>query len=144
MSGHADTLSALDLVLSDVRSAGDRGRDIRLEPHQARIITREHDALLAENQRNNHKVAAYDAARATVKIEGNTRAYYVLRAEAAEAENQRLREKLELIDAAVKQMVREALAGDTAPPLPPPSEKHVHLKGPSGTPSLEDVAGDTE
>ncbi len=31
------------------------------------------------------KIDAYDAARATVKIEGNTRAYYVLRAEAAEA-----------------------------------------------------------
>lgn len=31
------------------------------------------------------RLAAYDAARATVKIEGNTRAYYVLRAENAES-----------------------------------------------------------
>lgn len=46
------------------------------------------------------KVDAYDAARATVKREGNTRAYYVLRAEEAERqlaeaerENGRLREQ---------------------------------------------------
>lgn len=37
---------------------------------------------LAELRR---KAEAYDNARATVKIEGNTRAYYVLRAEEAEA-----------------------------------------------------------
>ena len=48
--------------------------------------------LTPEDER---KIEAYDAARATVKIEGNTRAYYVLRAEAAEAEVVRLREALE-------------------------------------------------
>lgn len=41
--------------------------------------------LEREREQNKHKVEAYDAARATVKTEGNTRAYYVLRAEAAEA-----------------------------------------------------------
>jgi predicted nucleic acid-binding Zn-ribbon protein len=38
------------------------------------------------------KIEAYDAARAKVKIEGNARAYYVLRAEAAEEEAENLRQ----------------------------------------------------
>ena len=50
--------------------------------------------LEAENHRLREKAGAYDAARSTVKIEGNTRAFYVLRAERAEAENERLREAL--------------------------------------------------
>ena len=47
------------------------------------------EARLAENAR---KVEAYDAARATVKREGNSRAYYVLRAEAAEALLKKIRQ----------------------------------------------------
>ena len=43
------------------------------------------------------KVDAYDAARAVVKTEGNTRAYYVLRAKNAEAALQDAREALTLI-----------------------------------------------
>lgn len=50
------------------------------------------DSLEAEVERNARKVKMYDNARATVKIEGNTRAYYVLRAEAAEAKNERYAE----------------------------------------------------
>ena len=43
------------------------------------------------------KVEAYDAARAEVKRDGYSRAEYVLRAKAAEAERDRLREALEKI-----------------------------------------------
>ncbi len=45
---NAATVSALDLVLGDVRFAGDYGRTMALEPHQARIIMREIDRLRAE------------------------------------------------------------------------------------------------
>ena len=48
-------------------------------------LERERAALVAERARNQRKVDAYDAARAVVKIEGDSRAYYVLRAENAEA-----------------------------------------------------------
>jgi len=50
------------------------------------------DSKVGENAR---KVEAYDAARATVKIEGNTRAYYVLRAEHAEAQAETYRAALD-------------------------------------------------
>ncbi len=43
------------------------------------------EQAVAERDRNQRKVDAYDSARAVVKTEGNSRAYYVLRAENAEA-----------------------------------------------------------
>lgn len=75
-----------------------------------RASLRKCHCLTPEDER---KIEAYDAARATVKREGNTRAYYVLRAEAAEAEVTRLREALERIYQCGRgphvRMAREAL-----------------------------------
>lgn len=69
----------------------------------------------AASREDERKIAAYDAARATVKIEGNTRAYYVLRAEAAEAEVERLRSALERVYQTGRgvhvEIAREALNG---------------------------------
>ena len=53
----------------------------------------------AELKRRERKVEAYDRARARVKIEGATRAEYVLRAEAAEERGERL-------EAAAREYVR--------------------------------------
>lgn len=56
-----------------------------------------HDSLFSPRlmtPEDERKIAAYDAARAAVKIAGHTRAYYVLRAEQADAEVVRLREAL--------------------------------------------------
>ena len=55
------------------------------------------DRLVAERPEDRRKIEAYDAARATVKTEGNSRAFYVLRAEKAEAERDEAVEALRLI-----------------------------------------------
>jgi hypothetical protein len=84
-----------------------------------------------ESQQAERKIAAYDAARATVKIEGNSRAYYVLRAEAAEAVVERYENALRRIvvnldgenedgnifPAAALHQARAALAGTEEPRL---------------------------
>jgi hypothetical protein len=109
MSGHADTIRlALGTDLLDQDDGGVPAALAALDAlvaenqQQTEALHRCRDdyhtkvkALVAENQQQGHKVAAYDAARAKVKIEGNTRAYYVLRAEKAEAEIQQLRDALQ-------------------------------------------------
>jgi outer membrane murein-binding lipoprotein Lpp len=73
-----DDLATLGRLLARCVSADEFSPELeRLKAHVA--------TLEQERERDKRKVAAYDAARAVVKIEGNTRAYYVLRAEAAEA-----------------------------------------------------------
>jgi hypothetical protein len=67
----------------------------------------------AEDQR---KIDAYDAARAQVKTEGNSRAYYVLRAEAAEAEVVRLGERARQAEDALRE-ISESTIGVNAPEL---------------------------
>lgn len=81
------------LVERGVIGSRSEAADALLDYHDGKIpaLAAAPDARLAELER---KAAAYDAARAVVKTEGNTRAYYVLRAEAAEAEVARLAEAL--------------------------------------------------
>lgn len=77
MTAH-DDLATLGRLLARCVSADEFSPELeRLKAHVA--------TLEQERERDKRKVAAYDAARAVVKIEGNTRTYYVLRAEAAEA-----------------------------------------------------------
>jgi hypothetical protein len=119
MSGHADTIRlALGTDLLDQDDGGVPAALAALDAlvaenqQQTEALHRCRDdyhtkvkALVAENQQQGHKVAAYDAARAKVKIEGNTRAYYVLRAEKAEAEIQQLRDALERMDGVARSAI---------------------------------------
>jgi hypothetical protein len=107
-----DALDALVAENQQLTADRDSWRNIAQQlKHTEAVELRE---AKAENQRNAEKVAAYDAARATVKIDGRTRAFYVLRAEAAEAESQRLRDALveiaELDEHGVSFIARDALA----------------------------------
>lgn len=69
---------------------------VALEAARQRIQELEDGRATVAVAEDARKVAAYDAARAVVKIEGNTRAYYVLRAEKAEAELEAARQERDL------------------------------------------------
>ena len=86
-------LAALDAIASELGWL----RENQIPEHWVASFDRL-TAAEAELERVRPKVEAYDAARATVKIEGNTRAYYVLRAEAAEAELETVRAERDLSD----------------------------------------------
>ena len=75
------------------------------------------ERLREDIARDAGKVEDWWAARAEVKIEGNSRAYYVLRARWAEAEVERLREALEYVstestDKTIRGYARAALTLD--------------------------------
>ncbi len=122
------------LALLDERAALVAERDaanekLRIAACDLEIFQSRAEQAVAERDRNQRKVDAYDSARAVVKIEGNSRAYYVLRAENAEeiaeqvvAERDRYRDTLDEIESfpvsgyhagAAQRIARAALAVST-------------------------------
>ncbi len=77
--------AAKDALAALVAERDAANEKLRIAACDLEIFQSRADQAVAERDRNQRKVDAYDAARAVVKTEGNSRAYYVLRAENAEA-----------------------------------------------------------